>query len=607
MSNSVFTAKNFYVKHISLKMLCTADEIQKVEHTQNEILLYVAHKKIQRANQYEVTLSVTVINRQNQQILWIMKVKQAGIFVLDAHLSAEQQKQMLEVNCSNQLYCYASCIVSQMTTFGNIQKVILSPVDFNKLHRAHKTVSQLDSKKRYQYYNQRGHTYFKHEDYEQAIDCYKKALIDGENCGSVFFNIGTAFWKLNRFQEAIIAYKQSVQHNPKFSKSYAMLAFTLTHINQLDEAERYYHLALKFNPTNADYYSNLGVNYKKQNKVDQAIDCFEKALSIKPDVAKNQVNEALCLLSKGDFANGWEKYEARFGLEELERYADHHFSKPRWQGENLQDKTLFVHVEQGLGDTLQFIRYLPLIAEQGAKIVLSCYNRLIPLLEKIKDNLKITKVVPSVSIDKCPAFDYHISLLSLPRLFKTNTENIPLSEGYIILPKDLNDSRNQVYTRLKNDKRFKVGIVWAGNKKHKEDKNRSMKLEYFKPLFSHNQIGFYSLQYGNQTLEIHQNGLNEQLIDLSKGIRNFYDTAKLIEQLDLVIAVDTVISHLSGAMAKPTWVLLNFSPDFRWLLDREDSPWYKSVRLFRQATVGNWESVIARINAGLTNRESIIE
>jgi tetratricopeptide (TPR) repeat protein len=443
---------------------------------------------------------------------------------------------------------------------------------------AYQSALKLNSRHRNACHNL-GNAYLEKENYQQALVCYQNALAIQEG-PETLSNIGVTLVGLNRIEEAIAYHQKAIQADPDFSKAYSNLGLALSQLNRLTEAEDCYRKALAIEPENAEFYSNLGVNYKDQGKVDKALNCFKKSLGIDPSSSKAQFNEAISLLIRGDFNNGWQKYESRFGLKER-LHTDYHFSQPVWQGENFSDKTLFVYVEQGLGDTIQFIRYLPQVAERGGQIIFECQSKLIPLLKEQR-HLKIDRIIPRGAPP--PYFDYHIAIMSLPRIFNTTLETIPSKYAYIIP-----SSRKLNCIHQNNHK--KVGIVWAGGKQHKNDRNRSIPLNYLEPLFANKHIDFYSLQYERYD-EIQR---YDNVFDLSAHINDFSDTAAIINELDLVISVDTSVAHLSGAIGKTTWILLPFAPDFRWLLDREDNPWYESARLFRQPNIGDWKSVIRRI------------
>jgi hypothetical protein len=254
----------------------------------------------------------------------------------------------------------------------------------------------------------------------------------------------------------------------------------------------------------------------------------------------------------------------------------------------LEDRILLLHTEQGLGDAIQFIRYLPLVAQRGGRIIIECQAELQRLFQTMDERWQIV-----VRGQPLPAFDLHCPLLSLPRVFGTDLANVPNIVPY--LHADAQDVRRWQHRLAGHSPNVKVGLAWAGSPTHKNDRNRSMKLATLAPLGQLSGVCLFSLQKGAAAAEAKTPPDGMKMIDWTDELYDFADTAALIANLDLVIAVDTAVVHLSGAMGKPVWTLLPFVPDWRWLLQREDSPWYPSMRLFRQPRIGDWDSVITRV------------
>jgi hypothetical protein len=251
-----------------------------------------------------------------------------------------------------------------------------------------------------------------------------------------------------------------------------------------------------------------------------------------------------------------------------------------------------LHAEQGLGDVIQFVRYIPYVAQLGTKVIIECHKELKSLLKNVEG---IQQVISQG--EELPSFDVHCPIASLPLIFNTIQDNIPTNIPYIYVE---SMSVNKWKNKLENDNsKLNIGLVWAGNPKHKNDRNRSIPLSGFLPLMKFTNITFYSLQKGTASEQSKNLPIRMKLVDLTKEINDFADTAALIENLDLVITVDTAVAHLTGALGKPVWVLLPFAPDWRWMLNREDSPWYPTIRLFRQPSLGDWDSVISRITKEL--------
>jgi hypothetical protein len=298
----------------------------------------------------------------------------------------------------------------------------------------------------------------------------------------------------------------------------------------------------------------------------------------------------MALLLKGDFKNGWKEYEWRW---EAKCFISKkfHFSKPFWDGGDITGRTILLHAEQGLGDTIQFVRYVSLVERMGAKVITACQKELKSLLVKSK----LFGTVVSFQ-DPIPEFDIHCPLMSLPFTLLTSIETIPAEIPYITADSELISRWRE---RIQPDHSFKIGVVWSGNPKYKKNRVRSCSLETFSPLAEHNEITFYSLQKGDAAEQAKNPSNNMKLVDLTDEINDFSDTAAFIEHLDFIITVDTAVAHLAGAMGKPVWTLLPFVPDWRWMLDREDSPWYPTMKLFRQTSPGDWDSVIMRIKEEL--------
>jgi tetratricopeptide (TPR) repeat protein len=430
-----------------------------------------------------------------------------------------------------------------------------------------------------------GHASLEKKDYSAAEAHYRKALDLHADSAETLSNLGIALTMQNKIDEAIGYCQKAIAAKSGFIKAYINLGIAYNHAYRFDEAETIYQKALGLSQDNADVYEvqlNRGVNYRSQNQIEFALECFRKAAAIKP-TPETEFNEAIGLLLLGDYKNGWQKYLARLTIKD--RANDLVYPQPLWQGEDLAGKSLLIHAEQGLGDTIQFFRYMKLFPNT-VHIFFACQKELIPLLTPYVNNI-FPRRVPEQH------FDYQVPIMNLAMRFKTNSiDEIPFSEGYIKSPPSCLDG-------LLKDKRFKVGLVWAGNKQNPHDHHRTIPVAMFKDLLEVKNIRFYSLQWGVCVKEIESQNFQEKLFDTSSEIKDLADTAALVSQLDLLITVDTAIAHLAGAMAKPTWVLLQFAPDFRWLLERKDSPWYKSVRLFRQKQAGDWQEVLQEVKKEL--------
>ncbi len=357
-----------------------------------------------------------------------------------------------------------------------------------------------------------------------------------------------------------------------------------------EEAAESYRQVLASHPDHVASHCNLGVSLMARNDIAGAAECYRHAIAVIPDHAEAHWNLSLAQLVAGDFANGWPGYEWRL---RTRRHVPRDFAEPVWGGGPLAGKTILLHREQGFGDTIQFIRYAPLVAGRGGRVVLEVQPQLARLAAGVAG---VAEVV--VAGTKLPPFDLHCSLLSLPDRFATDLATIPADIPYLT-PDPAAVERWRL--KLGDGSGLKVGIAWAGNPSHKNDRNRSVAIERLLPLLEVPGIRWFSLQVGEHAGDLARLPIG-MVADLSGELGDFSDTAAVIANLDLVIAVDTAIVHLAGALGRPVWAMMTFAPDWRWLLDREDSPWYPSLRLFRQATLGDWDSVLVRMRQALGQR-----
>ncbi len=441
-----------------------------------------------------------------------------------------------------------------------------------------------------QAYNNLGTIYKERQQIDTAISCYRQAIQANPQLAEAHNNLGAVLELKGQQDEAMACYRKALTINPNFAEAYNNLANILRLVGEIDEAIQNYQSAIRFDPQSAAIPTNLGVTLLHEaGKPRDAINSFHHALTLDPNYVEAHCYCGLAYLLLEDFEHGWPAYEWRFQLPE---FTQHHYEKPRWNGEPLTTETILVHAEQGFGDTLQFVRYLPLLkAKTQGKVIFLCQKSHQRLLTNIQgcDEL-IVDVTPSLN------FDLHVPLLSLPGLFKTNLENIPTSPRYIQADPEMVEAWAG---KLSNENRFKVGLVWAGNPKSQNDYNRSCTLDQLAPLATVDQCVFYSLQKWQAAEQAKTPPDGMALINLDSEIEDFADTAAIIMNLDLVITVDTSVAHLAGALGKPVWVMLPFIPDWRWFLNREKSPWYPSAHLFRQPNLRDWENVISEVTRAL--------
>jgi hypothetical protein len=326
----------------------------------------------------------------------------------------------------------------------------------------------------------------------------------------------------------------------------------------------------------------------EQGRLAEAATCYEQALHLKPDYADAHLNLAYSWFFRGDLEAGWPEYEWRW---KRRGFPQPSFRQPLWDGSSLQGQTILLFAEQGLGDTLQFIRYAPLVRQHGATVIVQCQE---PLLRLLATCAGIHRLVP----EGCalPPFDVQAPLLSLPRILRTTLATIPAKVPYLSVDPGLSTHWQR---RLSDVEGFKVGIVWQGNPEQARDRRRSVPLLAFTPLAVIPGVRLVSLQKGAGRAQLPDLADRLGLLDMTDRLKDFADTAALISQLDLVITVDTAVAHLAGALGVPVWLALASSADWRWLLEREDSPWYPSMRLFRQSTWGDWAGVFERLTEAL--------
>jgi tetratricopeptide (TPR) repeat protein len=460
---------------------------------------------------------------------------------------------------------------------------------------------------------------------DEAVTRYQWALALKPNFAEVHNSLGTVFWDQGRPAEAMACFERALALKPDYHEAHNNLGKILREQGRLDEAVTRYQRALALKPDFAEAHNGLGAVRLLQDKPTEAMACFERALVLKPDFAEalnsrgialrnlNRPVEALASLDKaleikpddaemrwnrmclqllvGDFDRGWEEHEWRWKTRHFTALR-RDFAQPLWLGkESLEGRTILLHAEQGLGDTIQFARYAPLVAAGAAKVIFEVQPPLKTLLSGIEGASLVI-----ANGENVPTFDYHCPLLSLPLAFKTSLATIPATIPY------LSASEDRVIKwrgRLPKSGMRRIGIAWAGNPSFKYDQSRSIGLSRLLPLLSATGVEFLSIQKDLRAGDRDILRNNSHVMHWGDAVADFSDTAAIMSLLDLVISSDTSIVHLAGALGKPVWVLLQYAADWRWLLDRADSPWYPTARLFRQPKIDDWESVLQQIQAEL--------
>ncbi len=422
---------------------------------------------------------------------------------------------------------------------------------------------------------------------DEALAGYAKTVALDPKSSQAYNNMGVALRAQGAFHAAVASYKRAIAIKPDDAGSHSNLGNALRALGRHAEAEDSHRRALAIDENYLEARYNLGLVLKDQGLFEEGIACLREAVRRKADYIDAHWDLSLALLMMGNLKEGFDEYEWRWRLKEN---TPRTFDKPVWSGGALEGRTILLHAEQGMGDSIQFARYAPLVAERGGEIILECQRPLAPLFESLDGARQIV-----ARDDALPDFDVHAPLLSLPRIFETELETIPATDAYLAAE----PARLAKFDDLLDPERLNVGITWAGKPSHRNDRNRSAGLESFIDLFGIVGANFHSLQVGPRAEDIAAAGCAGLIHDHAPELQDFADTAALVSKLDLVICVDTSICHLAGALGKPCWVVLPYTPDWRWLMAREDSPWYPSLRLFRQTEFGDWLGVFERVAAAL--------
>jgi Flp pilus assembly protein TadD len=475
-----------------------------------------------------------------------------------------------------------------------------APLYFSNLAEAYRTVGQLD----------------------QAEAACRRALSLSPNLGPAIGNLGTILFDKGKFDEAEAALKRAVEIEPDNASAISLLgsilaqrgdfdgaleknrhavalapanplvhnnlASTLENRGLLAEAETEYQKAIELNPRLAEAYNNLGTVIRRQGRLAESIRWWNQAAALRPNYAEAQWNLALGHIALGDYARGFPLYEWRFRCAHTRRYY-REYDVPRWTGADLKGKSILLYPEQGFGDVIQFARFIPLLAEMGATVLLHLPTELIEIMNGIEGVARI--IGPD---EPLPYFDTHQAILSLPAVLKITLENLPAKVPYLAVAPE----RSSRWRKRLPERGLKVGLTWAGRPTHTDDKRRSMPLSALEPLLKIPNAQLFSLQKGDAAAQA--GAMNSPAFtDWTADLNDFADTAALIENLDLVISVDTAVAHIAGALGKDVWLMLPFAADYRWMLDRAESPWYPTMRLFRQPRIDDWSPVVTAIREKL--------
>jgi tetratricopeptide (TPR) repeat protein len=435
------------------------------------------------------------------------------------------------------------------------------------------------------------------ERFDEALASYDKAIALKANYIDAYNNRGNLLRDVRRFDEALACFDLILEKEPGFAGAYGNRASIFQTLGRFDEALIGYAGAIALNPGFVEAYSNRGVLMMNFRQLDDAARDFEKAHAADPHYPEAYWNRSFLELLHGRFETGWPLYEYRW--QSMQKRSRRSFTQPMWSGkESLENKTILVYVEQGMGDTLQFCRYASLLVARGARVVLEVQQ---PLLELVRTLPASVEVV--VHGDELPAFDYQCPMMSLPLVCGTTVETIPADIPYLRVNADKQDAWR---ARLGERVRPRIGIVWSGNAAQGNDHNRSMPLAHLTPLLDL-PVDLFVLQKDIRPADRLFLNAHPQIKTYQDEFENFSDTAAFVAEMDLVLSVCTSVAHLAGALSKPLWVMLCFAADFRWLLDREDSPWYPTARLFRQPAYGEWNCLVIEVALALREHFDICE
>ena len=423
---------------------------------------------------------------------------------------------------------------------------------------------------------------------DEAARCYEQALVANPDFAEAHFNLGASLLEQGELVQAVEHQTRAVLLDPGDAKKHCSLGIAQQTLGDMPAALTSYRNAVELDPQYTDALSNMGLALQAMGRLGEAEEVLRGVLALEPDSADLHWNLALCLLQKGAFAEGWREYEWRWENPDFTT-PRRDFPQPVWRGEPLDGRTILVHAEQGMGDTLMFARYLPLVAARGGSVVLECRAPLAPLLAQAGG---VDRVVAHG--ERLPAFDCHVPLMSLAHIFATTLETVPADGPYIAPPPD-----RRAPACIAAAPGLKVGFAWSGSTTFKANHLRSCAAEDFAALFEVPGVSFFSFQVGERAGEFGGIAHFDRVHDMAPQLADFADSAAAVAELDLIVSVDTALVHLAGAMGKPAWVLLAASASYLWLSGREDSPWYPSLRLFRQQSWADWGGVFARVRRKL--------
>ncbi|HSZ56304.1 MAG TPA: tetratricopeptide repeat protein [Tepidisphaeraceae bacterium] len=427
--------------------------------------------------------------------------------------------------------------------------------------------------------------------FEEAMAVSHAAITLRPSFPEAHYNLGLTLTMANRHADAVGPLRRAVELHPAYLEAHFALATALQNLHELDAALSAYRRCVELDPALTNARVEIGYLQFQQGRLEEAMATHRQTLDLHPNCAGARLALGMGSLLKGDFASGWPAYEARRQIESL---GPRHPPLPRWTGDALGGRRILLHSEQGLGDVIHFVRYAALVRKRGGRVIVQSYKQLRRLLTGqlgIERFVSDTEPLPDCEV-QCP-------LLSLPYVLGTTPETFPADVPYLSADPE---RVQQWYERVAAAPRgLRVGLVWAGGGKHRFDRERSLSLAQLAPLAQVKPVQFFSLQIGQPGGQVKAPPKGMEIHDHSDELLDLVDTAALIANMDLVICVDTAVAHLAGALGKPVWLLLQFLPDWRWMLDRADTWWYPTMRLFRQPAHGDWESAIQNLRRELAS------
>lgn len=441
-----------------------------------------------------------------------------------------------------------------------------------------------------------GRLLFGAERWEEARARFQQAAASDPGHAAAWHGLGLCFQKMRDLDSAGRCYEKALALKPDYHAAAIDMGNVCLDRGDFCGMADWYRRALDFTSADAADFLNVGRMYQDQGRLDDALECIEAALGRDPESVAAHFNRAAILLAQGEWTQGWKEYEWRFRHPDRQNAYPHRLPAPRWDGRSFGGRTLLVHCEQGLGDSIQFARYLPLVKDRGGTVLFEMPAALKPLFENLPGMDEALVFSPAAMTTR--RFDLQVPLLSLPGIFNATVEDLPGAVPYL----KADPGRTAAWAPRLSAGRLKVGIVWAASGWNQALARKSCRLSDFLPLAALPGVRLYGMQKGPAASEAAEIPDGIAFANLGEQFADFADTAAVIANLDLVISVDTAVAHLAGAMGKPVWVLLPFCSDWRWLLNRDDSPWYPTMRLFRQPKRGDWQEVFMQVSDRLIRR-----